>query len=92
MVPFDFAYYRPQSIAEATALFAALERDGKRTLYYGGGTEIITLSRLNLVRTAAVIDIKSIPECRSLDVDNGSLVLGAALSLGELEEANRSRY
>ncbi|MGG4003405.1 FAD binding domain-containing protein [Geobacillus stearothermophilus] len=83
MVPFDFAYYRPQSIAEATALFAALERDGKRTLYYGGGTEIITLSRLNLVRTAAVIDIKSIP-----DVDNGSLVLGAALSLGELEEAN----
>lgn len=70
MVPFDFAYYRPQSIAEATALFAALERDGKRPLYYGGGTEIITLSRLNLVRTAAVIDIKSIPECRSLDVDN----------------------
>ena len=64
MVPFDFAYYRPQSIAEATALFAALERDGKRPLYYGGGTEIITLSRLNLVRTAAVIDIKSIPECR----------------------------
>ena len=88
MVPFDFAYYRPQSITEATALFAALERDGKRPLYYGGGTEIITLSRLNPVRTAAVIDIKAIPECRALDVGHDSLVLGAALSLAELEEAN----
>ncbi|ATA58855.1 xanthine dehydrogenase [Geobacillus stearothermophilus] len=88
MVLFDFAYYRPSSIAEATALFAALERDGKRPLYYGGGTEIITLSRLNLVRTAAVIDVKHIPECRMLEMSGDSLVLGAALSLTELEEAN----
>ncbi|MEW5322376.1 FAD binding domain-containing protein [Geobacillus thermoleovorans] len=88
MVPFDFAYYRPQSIAEATALFAALEQDGKRPLYYGGGTEIITLSRLNLVRTDAVIDIKAIPECRVLDASADPLVFGAALSLTELEEAN----
>ncbi|AMX84621.1 xanthine dehydrogenase [Geobacillus subterraneus] len=88
MVPFDFAYYRPESIAEAVALFTEMEQKGRRPLYYGGGTEIITLSRLGFVSTAAVIDIKAIPECRVLDADSDPLVLGAALSLTELEEAN----
>jgi len=88
MVPFDFAYYRPQSIVEAVTLFIELEQKGIQTLYYGGGTEIITLSRLGFVSTAAVIDIKAIPECRTLDADSDLLVLGAALSLTELEEAN----
>ncbi|UQD51170.1 xanthine dehydrogenase [Bacillus methanolicus] len=53
-----------------------------------GGTEIITLSRLNLVFTEAVIDIKGIPECRTLRFENNYLVLGAALSLTTIEEAN----
>ncbi|OQP05667.1 xanthine dehydrogenase [Geobacillus sp. 46C-IIa] len=88
MVPFDFAYYRPQSIAEAVALFMEMEQKGRRPLYYGGGTEIITLSRLGFVSTTAVIDIKAIPECRVLDAGNDPLVLGAALPLTELEEAN----
>ncbi|KYD28008.1 MULTISPECIES: xanthine dehydrogenase family protein subunit M [Geobacillus] len=88
MVPFDFAYYRPQSIAEATALFLELEQQGKQPLYYSGGTEILTLSRLGFVSTAAVIDIKEIPECRVLDADGDPLVLGAALALTVLEETN----
>jgi CO/xanthine dehydrogenase FAD-binding subunit len=88
MVPFDFTYHQPSSIQEAIQLFQTLQQQGKKPMYYAGGTEIITLSRLNLVFTEAVIDIKGIPECRTLRFDNNYLVLGAALSLTTIEEAN----
>jgi CO/xanthine dehydrogenase FAD-binding subunit len=88
MVPFDFTYHQPSSIQEAVQLFQTLQQQGKKPIYYAGGTEFITLSRLNLVFTEAVIDIKGIPECRTLRFDNNYLVLGAALPLTTIEEAN----
>jgi CO/xanthine dehydrogenase FAD-binding subunit len=88
MIPFEITYHRPRSIEEAVRLFDALQQQGKKPLYYGGGTEIITLSRLHLVTADAVIDIKHIPECRALEANERELVLGAALSLTTLEEAN----
>jgi CO/xanthine dehydrogenase FAD-binding subunit len=88
MISFDFEYYRPSSIHEAVQLFQTLYTQGKKPIYYGGGTEIVTLSRLNLVFTEAVIDIKAIPECHVLQFNNNYLVLGAALSLTAIEEAN----
>ncbi|RBW68422.1 FAD binding domain-containing protein [Bacillus taeanensis] len=53
-----------------------------------GGTEIITLGRLNLVYTRAVIDIKGIPECSVLTIRENRLVIGSALSLTKIEEEN----
>jgi CO/xanthine dehydrogenase FAD-binding subunit len=88
MIPYDFEYYRPATAMEAVRLFWALEEQGKSPLYYAGGTEIITFGRLNLVKTAAVIDIKDIPECQALGFAQNDLLLGAGLSLTKLEEAN----
>jgi CO/xanthine dehydrogenase FAD-binding subunit len=88
MIPYDFEYYKPASIAEAVQLFWELERQGKSPVYYSGGTEIITLGRLNLVKTHAVIDIKSIPETQALGFQQNWLVTGAALPLTKIEEAN----
>lgn len=88
MIPFEITYHRPRSIEEAVQLFDILQQQGKKPLYYGGGTEIITLSRLHLVAADAVIDIKYIPECRALESNPHELVLGAALPLTALEEAN----
>ncbi|MCZ0755645.1 FAD binding domain-containing protein [Anoxybacillus sp. J5B_2022] len=88
MVPFDFTYHRPSSIEEAVRLFERLHKQGKTPLYYGGGTEIITLSRLNLTFADAVIDIKHIPECGVLRIEQNELTLGAALSLTSIEKAN----
>ncbi|WP_027410768.1 FAD binding domain-containing protein [Anoxybacteroides tepidamans] len=88
MIPFDLTYHRPSSISEAVQLFEQIQKQGKTPLYYNGGTEIITLSRLNLVFADAVIDIKHIPECRVLDRKQNELTLGAALSLTTIEEAN----
>ncbi|EZP78460.1 molybdopterin dehydrogenase FAD-binding protein [Parageobacillus genomosp. 1] len=88
MIPFEITYHRPRSIEEAVQLFDILQQQGKKPLYYGGGTEIITLSRLHLVAANAVIDIKHIPECRALESNPHELVLGAALPLTALEEVN----
>jgi CO/xanthine dehydrogenase FAD-binding subunit len=87
VIPFDFAYYRPGSVQEAVGLHAELTAQGRHPLYYSGGTEIITLGRLNLLRTGAVIDIKAIPECNVLQGTAGTLAVGAAVTLSAVTDS-----
>lgn len=86
MIPFDFEYYRPRSIKEAICLFHQLDAEGKIPLYYGGGTEIITMGRLQQIITKAVIDLKGIPECNVYIRDDQKLTLGSTLTLTEVQE------
>ncbi|MGG0717212.1 FAD binding domain-containing protein [Robertmurraya massiliosenegalensis] len=88
MLPFNIEYYKPKSIEEAVEIFFLLKRDHKRALYYSGGTEILTLGRLNLLHFDAVIDIKSVKECLVFDFYQNRLVSGAALPLTLIEEMN----
>ena len=60
MIPYDFEYHRPTTLSEALQLYESLDKGGKQPMYYSGGTEMITLARLNLIQTKAVIDIKAI--------------------------------
>ncbi|WP_129726358.1 MULTISPECIES: FAD binding domain-containing protein [Bacillaceae] len=87
MLHFNFDYYDPSTITEAVQLFVKLEEERKNPLYYGGGTELLTLGRLNQIFTKAVIDVKRIPECNVLDVKRNSVVVGAALTLTDLAES-----
>lgn len=87
MMPFDFEGYFPHSILEAVQLFDRLHQEGKQPLYYSGGTELLTLGRLNLIFTKAVIDLKGIPECNTLTFEQNSIVVGAALTLTQLAES-----
>jgi len=86
MIPFEFSYHRPDSVAEAVRTFRRLDAEGCAPLYYGGGTEIITLARQDQLRTGAVVDLKGVPECRALERSDGRLLLGAGLSLAEVGE------
>lgn len=88
MIPYHFEYHRPTTLSEALQLYESLNKDEKDPIYYSGGTEIITLSRLNLVRTKAVIDIKGIKECQMSGFDNEFLITGSGLSLTTIEEEN----
>ncbi|PEN78895.1 xanthine dehydrogenase [Bacillus cereus] len=87
MIPFDFEYYCPSSIHDATKLFYDLDKEGKNPLYYGGGTEIITLSRLQQLSGQSMIDLKKIPECNVLEFHQNNLILGATLSLTKISES-----
>lgn len=88
MIPFDFDYFLPKTLQEAVSLFQEQDKKGKKPYYYSGGTELITLARLNMAYTEAVIDLKKIPECRAMGFAENVLVVGSSLSLTEIEEAN----
>jgi CO/xanthine dehydrogenase FAD-binding subunit len=88
MISFDFEYYKPTTVEEAVRLFVQADSNGKEPLYYSGGTEIISMARLNQLRTGAVIDIKGIPECNVMQIRQEQLVIGAAITLTALSEAN----
>ncbi|PEP54273.1 MULTISPECIES: FAD binding domain-containing protein [Bacillus] len=86
MIPFDFEYYRPNCIEEAIRLFHQLDKEGKKPIYYGGGTEIITMGRLQQIIAKAVIDLKDIPECNICAWNDQNLILGATLTLTQVQE------
>ncbi|MGE5380261.1 MAG: FAD binding domain-containing protein [Methylocystaceae bacterium] len=87
MIPFDFEYYRPDTINSAVQTFIALDQQGKDPRYYGGGTEIISMGRMANLSTGAVIDIKNIPECRILEIKNDCLLIGAGVTLTQIHES-----
>ena len=84
MIPFDIVYVRPGTVREAADAYRQLDADGQAPVYYGGGSELISMARLGNAAFGAVIDLKSIPECRVLETDGDSLLLGSAVTLGEL--------
>lgn len=86
MMPFDFEYFKPKTNQEATNLFHSLVGEKKTPLYYSGGTEIITLGRLGLVFTDAVIDLNALPEFQSIRFYKNYMVIGAGVSLTRVKE------
>ncbi|MGE5495760.1 MAG: FAD binding domain-containing protein [Burkholderiales bacterium] len=88
MIPFNFEYYKPDSLKEAVTIFSDAQKAGLKPFYYGGGTEIITMSRLNSISPDVVIDIKGIPECSVFGMDDNKLVIGAGITLSAVKESN----
>ncbi len=87
MIPFSFDYYRPDTIDEAVQIYKELESQGKSPLYYGGGTEFISMARVHNVFTKAVIDLKGIPECNVLEVREDLLIIGSSVTLSRISES-----
>jgi CO/xanthine dehydrogenase FAD-binding subunit len=88
MISFDFEYCRPDTAEEAHGIFKKLAGSGKKPVYYGGGTEIISLSRSNQMEYNAVIDLKSILDCNVMAVRGSEIILGAALPLTQICETD----
>ena len=86
MIPFNFHYHRPESLAEAVQAYAQAERDGLQSAYLAGATEITTFCRMGRMKPGALVDIKRIPECRARGADGDDLVFGAGLTLNEVIE------
>jgi len=86
MIPFDLEYYTPENTEEAVELFSELDAAGKEPLFYGGGTEIITLCRQQKIAPGALIDLKAIAETTVLEHDGKKLIIGANLNLNILTE------
>lgn len=88
MIAFDFEYIMADTIEEAVDVFMEIQDQGKKPLYYSGGTEIITMGRVNNLKFDAVIDIKGIPECNTQEVWDGKITLGAGITLKAVSMVN----
>lgn len=88
MIAFDFDYYKPNSIIEAVNTFDSIRAQGKTPFLFSGGTEFITFSRVHKISADAVIDIKGIPECHILEIQDNKLIIGAAVSLNKMTYSN----
>lgn len=88
MIPFNFKYYRPENIDEASKLFNELLEEGMDVIIYSGGTEIVTNSRKQLIHPDAIIDIKGIEELMVQEDNGQQLVFGAGLSITEICNKN----
>ncbi len=87
MIPFSFDYYRPDTLLEAVQIYRELESLGKEPLYYGGGSEIISMARVHNLHTKAVVDLKAIPECNVLEFCGDTLVIGSSVTLSRISES-----
>jgi aerobic carbon-monoxide dehydrogenase medium subunit len=77
-----FEIHSPLSVEEATDL---LERHGDDAIPYSGGTELLLLMKLGFADYTHLVDVKGIDELRRLDVEDGALSIGAAVTHRELE-------
>ncbi|MBC8589403.1 FAD binding domain-containing protein [Paratissierella segnis] len=89
MIPFEFEYYKPDTVEEAVNLYDSLSNKNKKVIYYGGGTEFISMARRYNMYADAVIDIKAIPECNEFDFDGDDLYIGSAVSLSQIADINK---
>lgn len=87
MILYNFDYYRPDTIDEAVQIFKQLDRENKNPLYYGGGSEIISMARVHNIHTRAVIDLKAIPENNVLEFQGDKLVIGSSVTLSRISES-----
>lgn len=87
MIPVNFAYCRPCTPEEAVQAYEGYEKAGKKTLYYGGGSEIISMARVGSITPEAVVDLKEIPACCELKEEGKYINMGGALSLRAIADS-----
>jgi carbon-monoxide dehydrogenase medium subunit len=78
-----FTLHRPETAEEACALLARL---GEDAVPYAGGTELLLLMKLGLVRPPHLVDVKRIPELGGL-ADGGRITIGATVTHRALERS-----
>ncbi|MGG0668098.1 FAD binding domain-containing protein [Lederbergia citrisecunda] len=88
MIPFNFDYFKPETVDEALKTYTSEWKLGKKVVYFSGGTEVITFARGGKMTADTVIDVKGIPECNVLEMQGDELVIGAAVTLNRLIESN----
>jgi len=83
-----FRLVEPESVRDA---IAALEQlDGEARLV-AGGTALIAMIRLGLVKPDRLVSLHRVAELRQIRVDNGSLELGAMATHAEIERSQLVR-
>jgi carbon-monoxide dehydrogenase medium subunit len=81
--PAPFAYFRPASIGEATALLA--EHEDAKPL--AGGQSLVPMLNFRLARPGALVDLGAVDGLAGIRVEGGALVVGAMTRQWDLEHS-----
>lgn len=73
----------PKSVDDAVAVLAKANGDAR---VLAGGTDLLVQMRAGVVRPGLVVDVKDIPELRSIEKTADGFVVGASVSGAELGE------
>jgi carbon-monoxide dehydrogenase medium subunit len=82
MIPQEFEYFAPSTAADAIALLADPEAKP-----LAGGMSLIPMMKLRLAAPAKLVDLRAIPELRSIKRQNAHLEIGAMVTHYEIESA-----
>jgi carbon-monoxide dehydrogenase medium subunit len=74
MIPGNFEYHRPKSIAEILALLSD-HGDGARLI--AGGYSLIPMMKLRLAVPEHLVDLRDIPDLEGITESGGEIVIGA---------------
>ncbi|MCY7365121.1 MAG: FAD binding domain-containing protein, partial [Frankiaceae bacterium] len=74
MIPAQFDYVAPTSIAEAVT---ALGEAGEDAKILAGGQSLIPVLRLRLAFPTVLVDLGRVDELRGVSEDGGSIIIGA---------------
>ncbi|MCL7402007.1 MAG: xanthine dehydrogenase family protein subunit M [Thaumarchaeota archaeon] len=88
----EFTYHKPKSLKEALQLLNEFRDEAK---VMAGGVGLIAFMKERLMTPNHVIDIKDIPELRSIEYKKGEgLKIGATVTMSELEKNDivREKY
>ena len=88
MIPSDFQYFAPSSVAEATALLSRY-RDEAKVL--AGGHSLLPLMKLRLLEPKYLIDIGRIEDLAYIREADGGLAIGAMTTYWMLESSDLVR-
>jgi len=76
-----FGYYRPGSLSEALGF---LGRHGTETAIVAGGTDLMISARSGDLQCEYVLDVSRLEELRAVEVGDGVLTIGSAVTHAEI--------
>jgi len=79
-----FTIHQPKAVAEAAQMLAEFGEQGR---LYAGGTELLLAMKHDLLRYQHLVDVKTIAGLDTIELKNGSLVIGSAATHRAIERS-----
>ncbi len=92
MIAQKIEYYKPESWKEAFECMQDLKSQNMQTVYYSGGTEIVTNLRKGAMKADALIDLKGIEEMGAIKVEGETICIGANVPLNAIIEHESTAF
>lgn len=83
-IPYEFAYEKPKSLAEALAL---LGKFGKKARILAGGTDVANEMKQGFRVPELLVDIKDIPELNRIEQTKQGIWIGALVTFDQIRQS-----